>query len=124
MTRALFLRRALRGRCPQCGVGALFGGYARLHRACPECGLVYRREQGAQTGSMYVSAVVTEIFAAALAILLFLATDWPTPVALGVGLVLVLAFSWFWLPRAIGVWVAAEYATDVHNRESWTAPRR
>jgi uncharacterized protein (DUF983 family) len=121
--RKLFALRALKNRCPQCAQGALFAGYARLHPACPSCGLVYRRESGAMTGSMYLSAVVTEIFAALLAVALFLATDWSTPVALSVGLVLVLAFSYFWLPRAIALWVATEYATDVANGESWTSPR-
>src|SRR5215204_4618117 len=53
-------------------------------------------------------AVVTEIFAALLAVALFFATDWSTPVALSVGVALVLAFSYFWLPRAIGLWVATE----------------
>jgi uncharacterized protein (DUF983 family) len=121
--RKLFALRALRGHCPQCGEGALFAGYARLHPVCPACGLVYRRESGAMTGSMYLSAVVTEIFAALLAVALFFATDWSTPVALSVGVALVLAFSYFWLPRAIGLWVATEYATDVSNGESWTRPR-
>jgi uncharacterized protein (DUF983 family) len=121
--RKLFLRRALKSRCPQCGTGALFARYARLHPACPDCGLVYRREQGAMTGSMYLSAIATEVFAALLAVALFFATDWSTPVALGVGLALVVVFAYFWLPRAIALWVAIEYATDVHNGESWASPR-
>jgi len=37
----------------------LFEGYARLKQQCDACGLVFRREQGAMTGSMYMSAVVT-----------------------------------------------------------------
>lgn len=121
--RKRFALRALQSRCPQCAEGPLFAGYARLHPACPACGLVYRRESGAMTGSMYLSAVVTEIFAAVLALVLFFATDWSTPVALTVGLSLVLVFSYVWLPRAIALWVATEYATDVANGESWTRPR-
>jgi hypothetical protein len=75
------------------------------------------------TGAMYVSAVVTEVFAAALAVLLFLATDWPASVAVPVGIALVVVFSYLFLPYAIATWVAVEYATDVHNGESWVSPR-
>ena len=122
--RKLFLLRALKGRCPQCGTGPLFSGYAKLHPACPVCHLVYRREQGSMTGSMYLSAVVTEIFAALVALALFFATDWSTPVALTVGLALVALFAVLWLPRSMAIWAAVEYATDVHNGEAWTSPRR
>ena len=121
--RKVFALRAWRGRCPQCGVGRLFAGYARLRERCPSCGLVYRREQGAMTGAMYVSTVVSELFAAALAVLLFLATDWSAAVAVPVGIALVVVFSYLWLPRAMALWVAVEYATDVSNGESWVSPR-
>jgi uncharacterized protein (DUF983 family) len=121
--RLLFLRRALRKRCPQCGRGALFRGFARLHVRCGECGLVYRRESGSQTGSMYLSAAVTELFAALVALALFFATDWSKTVALTVGVAVVLAFSYLFLPISMAAWVAVEYATDFSNGESWAQPR-
>ena len=116
--------RALRRRCPQCGRGALFRRHARLHERCPTCGLVYRRESGSMTGSMYLSAAVTEIFAAALVLLLWFATDWSTGVALAVGVPLVLSVSFLFLPYSMALWVAVEYLTDVHNREPWARPLR
>jgi hypothetical protein len=76
------------------------------------------------TGSMYLSAIVTEIFAAVLALALFFGTDWSTPVALSVGVACVCLFAYLWLPYAIALWVAIEYATDVHNGERWASPRR
>ena len=122
--RLLFFRRALRKRCPQCGEGALFRRFARLHERCPVCDLTYRRESGSQTGAMYFCAAVTEVFAAAIALALFFFTDWSTPVALTVGVVTVLAFSYSFLPVSMAFWTAVEYATDVMNSERWTAPRR
>lgn len=71
------------------------------------------------TGSMYLSAVATEILAAALVLGIFFATDWSTAVSLAVSVPIVLAFSVWWLPRSIGLWVAVEYLTDVGNREPW-----
>lgn len=117
------MRRALRFRCPQCGEGRLFARYARLAERCRACGLLFRRESGAQTGAMYLSAAVSELFAAAVALALFFGTDWGTVAALGVGTALVLGFAFAFLPYAMALWTAIEYATDVGNREPWARPR-
>lgn len=122
--RVTCLARGWRGSCPQCGQGALFERYAKPRQACARCEHVFRREQGAMTGSMYLSAVVTELFAAGLVLALFLATDWGLALSLGIGIPLVLAFSAWFLPRAIGLWCAIELLTDVHNDEPWARPRR
>ena len=39
------LRRGLRKRCPHCGKGPLFAGWAQLER-CSTCGLVFARNPG------------------------------------------------------------------------------
>lgn len=114
------LARVLRRRCPRCARGPLFRGYGRLASECRQCGLVYRREQGAQTGSMYLSAAVTQCFAALVIGLVWFLTDWSVPLATGVSLVLVGGFCAFFLPYSQALWVAVEYVTDVINREAWT----
>jgi uncharacterized protein (DUF983 family) len=114
------LRRVLRKRCPQCGRGELFARFARLHASCSVCGLVYRREQGAMTGSMYLSAAVTECFAVALLLVAWLwVDDWSTSRFLVVALPLVVGFSWLFLPRSMALWVAVEYSIDLSNGEEW-----
>jgi len=40
------LRRGLARRCPHCGQGALFSGWAHHLERCAECGLVYERNPG------------------------------------------------------------------------------
>jgi uncharacterized protein (DUF983 family) len=40
------LRRGLSRRCPHCGTGPLFKGWADTLDACPSCGLVYERNAG------------------------------------------------------------------------------
>ena len=116
-------RRALTRRCPQCGEGELFRGLARLADDCGTCGLRFRREAGAQTGSMYVSAAVTELFAAAVSIGLFCLTDFDLKTGLLVGTPVVLGFCYAFLPVSMALWVAVEYSTDVSNREAWAVPR-
>lgn len=114
--------RVLRGRCPQCGAGDLFASRYKLEKSCTPCGLVYRREQGSMTGSMYLSAAVTEIFAAFLAVGMFLmGFELVTGLIFG-GLALT-AFCFWFLPHSRAIWIAVEYSTDVGNREEWVDPR-
>jgi uncharacterized protein (DUF983 family) len=40
------LRRGWKRRCPRCGVGPLFEKGIRIHKRCPECGLLYQRDYG------------------------------------------------------------------------------
>jgi uncharacterized protein (DUF983 family) len=121
--RRIVLARVLARRCPQCGRGALFRAYARLASTCPECGLVYRREQGAQTGSMYLTAAISEVFAAVLIFVFWWSFDW-TPLAFVlVTAPIVLAFCAVLLPFAQAAWVGVEYATDLAARAPWAELR-
>jgi uncharacterized protein (DUF983 family) len=115
--------RALRRRCPQCGEGRLFRGYARLEGACAVCGLVYRREAGAQTGSMYMTAAVTQVVAATVIALAWILTDMGLGTFLLISVPLVLGFCLWFLPVSQSLWVAIEYVTDVNNGEEWVQPR-
>lgn len=121
--RRTILARVLARRCPQCGQGALFRGFARLATDCAQCALVYRREPGAQTGSMYLTAILSELFAAGLIFLFWWRFDW-TPLAFVlVTAPLVLAFSILALPWCQALWVGVEYATDLEGREPWAELR-
>ena len=116
------LRALLRGwrrRCPRCGGADLFASTYRLRERCPGCDLVTRREDGAWTGQMYLSAAVTQLVAAALMVVVFLTTDWPLWLSLAVMLPLVVGFCYWSLPRFMAAWVAVEYLTDRSNREPW-----
>jgi uncharacterized protein (DUF983 family) len=115
--------RAWRGRCPQCGEAPLFERFGRLHPGCTECGLVFRREQGSMTGSMYLTAAITQVVAAGMLLAAFVLTDWSLPVFLAVALPAILVFSYAFWPRSIGLWVAVEYLTDLSNGEDWARPR-
>ena len=118
-----FLGRVWSGHCPRCAEGALFASRFRLRQDCAECGLCYRREQGAMTGQMYLSSVVTEIFAALLVLVVFFGTDWSTSTSIAVGLPIVIVFSYWFLPKSMGLWVAIEFMTDIGNREPWIEER-
>ncbi len=51
----------LRQRCPRCRRGRVFRGSLEMNPTCPECGLVFEREQGYFLGAMYVSYTLSTI---------------------------------------------------------------
>ena len=75
------------------------------------------------TGSMYATAIVTEVFAAILILGAWFLTDWSTGTFIAVALPVVLIFSALALPLCQAFWVGVEYLTDVGNGESWVEPR-
>jgi len=117
------LLRVVRSCCPQCGRGRLFDRWAHLRERCGHCGLIYRREDGAELGSMYLGATVSQAFAALVFFAVYFFTDWSRAVSLAVGLPIVVAFCYGFLPMSMAIWTAVEYLTDVANREWWAKPR-
>lgn len=115
-----FVGRAWHGLCPKCGRGRIFRSRFRLVEQCDACGLLMRREAGAMTGQMYLSAVITEIAAAVMVLAIFFLTDWSPLTSIAVGLPLIVIFSYLVMPRSMALWVAVEFMTDVANRETWT----
>ena len=114
-----YVGRAWKRQCPRCGEGVLFASRFRLAERCETCGLVFRREDGAMTGQMYLSAAVTEIVAGLFVLAIFFGTDLGPIPSIAIGLPLIVAFSYWFLPKAMGLWVAIEFMTDVGNREPW-----
>ena len=83
--------RALRLRCPWCGVGPLFAGWFRMHERCSGCGLRFEREAGYFTGAMYVNYVLAVPVMAALAgIVHLLAPAWSFEATVGAAALLFL----------------------------------
>ena len=81
--------RALRRRCPRCGLGNVFTGWTTMAPECPDCGLDFEHEEGYWTGAMLVNLVVT--LAVFLAVFIgFMVLTWPD-VPWGPLLVLVIA---------------------------------
>jgi uncharacterized protein (DUF983 family) len=45
----------VRERCPRCRRGKVFKGLLEMNDPCPQCGLIFQREEGYFLGAMYVS---------------------------------------------------------------------
>lgn len=90
------ISRAVRLRCPQCGVGRLFKGWFTMHEGCGHCGLSYAREPGFYLGSIYLNYGATVILTGGLYALLVLAAGWSHQATLAVCLAMAVVFPvWF-----------------------------
>jgi len=100
------LRRALRLRCPRCGITPLFTGWFAMPVACELCGLRYERAQGYWVGAIYVNYAVTTTVALAGFFLTYPGVPMPTQLALW-GLWVVLFPLWFFR-YSRSLWLALE----------------
>ena len=64
------LGRALRLRCPRCGVGALYRGFLKVRDACASCGLDFRQEPGYYVGAMWLNYGATALSGIAIGVFL------------------------------------------------------
>src|SRR5947209_4314121 len=55
------LSAIVRQRCPRCWKGQMFRGGLKMNDPCPECGLIFQREEGYFLGAMYVSYAISSV---------------------------------------------------------------
>lgn len=101
---------ALRRRCPNCGIGAVFQSWSKLVERCPSCSHRFERHEGYWLGAIATNTAAT--------ILIFMAVFvgmtvllWPDPpwalisvITVAVNLVFPVAFY----PYSKTLWVAIE----------------
>jgi uncharacterized protein (DUF983 family) len=104
------LRRGFRKRCPHCGDGRLFSGWASLER-CSTCGLVFVRNPG-DTWAFTILGDRLPIGAIIVLIYFGVARSHPT---LGLTLIIVLAAVGVWTtPNRWGAGIALHYLSRVY----------
>ncbi len=54
------LARALRLRCPACGQSSIARGVFRIKHHCPQCGSLFKREEGFFVGAILANVMTTE----------------------------------------------------------------
>lgn len=104
--------RALRLRCPWCGVGALFAGWFRMHERCVGCGLRFEREPGYFLGSIYVNYGAAVLLALVLHLLMQYAWHVAIEIQLVVLVALSAAFGLCFFRWARAFWLAFDLSMD------------
>jgi uncharacterized protein (DUF983 family) len=107
---AAALGRGLRKRCPQCGQGPLFSGWAHHLERCPVCGLVYEPNPG-DTWAFTVIGDRIPVAAIILLIYFGVARSHPVP---GIATFVVLGVLLVWTaPNRWGAGIALHYLSRV-----------
>jgi hypothetical protein len=115
MPRGSFILRALgrgwRKRCPHCGQGAIFAGFARHLERCSVCGLVYEKNPG----DTWAYTVFGDRVPVALLIALVYFGIFRGHRALGIAAFVGVFILFFWTsPNRWGVGIAIHYLTRVY----------
>ncbi len=109
------LKRAIRSRCPQCGIGKLFYGWNKVVDRCPACGCELDRRGG---GSWFFTYLTTA-FLTGLIVLFMLFYRMPTLLLQQI----VVAVAWLvlillTLPLRKSIGIAIDFLIDIRSGES------
>ena len=98
---ATVLSRALRLRCPACGIAYIASAPFRLRHHCPNCRALFKREEGFFVGAIMANVLTTEfvILAVCFVWLMLIGSSYETVLA---GLIVVgLIFPVLFLPSQL-----------------------
>lgn len=108
------LLRGWRRRCPNCGQGALFDGYLRVHDHCDACGLEFHHHR-ADDGPAYLTILFVGHLMAPLLHVAFVAFR-PDPLTLALTFTVgCVVLSLYLLPRLKGGMIAFQWARRLHG---------
>ncbi len=99
--------RGWRKVCPACGEAKMFPKYFTMRDKCPQCGVVYERENGEYMASMYLSIIITEFLFVICYIIMNYVLETSLWVTLGVLLPLNGLFPVWFYPKSKSLWAAA-----------------
>jgi uncharacterized protein (DUF983 family) len=111
-TRALL--RGSRKRCPQCGHGRLFAGYARTAPACSACGADFSGHR-ADDAPPYVTTLLVGHVAIPVALAFKQALDPPLFLQIAVFLPATVAAALVLLPATKGALIGVQWANRMHG---------
>lgn len=107
--------RAIRLRCPACGIGPLFCGLFTMAGRCSECGYSYRREPGFYLGSIYINYGVTVICTGLLYGFIVLGLEASHQVALAISVVAAIVLPVLFFRQARAFLLALDNAVNAHQ---------
>ncbi|MDA0369031.1 MAG: DUF983 domain-containing protein [Proteobacteria bacterium] len=113
----LAVRRALRGRCPNCGAGRLMRAYLKPVEQCAACCERYGHIRADDAGPWLTILLVGHLIVPA-ALVVEQNTAWPSWLAMTVWPVAALALALLVLPRAKTLFIGIIWATGAPGSES------
>lgn len=117
---AELIGRALRLRCPNCGVGRVYSGL-KQNDGCTHCHYRYEREYGYFLGALIVTYAVIG-GGALLAMILLIIAEASTPIAIGLPLVVGIVLVPLFTPFSHTLWMAIDLRFDPPKPEDFETP--
>ena len=114
---ATLLGRALRLRCPVCGVGELFGGWFRMPERCARCGFSFERGPGYWLGSIYVNYGLTALLVTIAYFVLFFTDALPQTAVLWLLTAFCVLFPLWFFRYGRSIWIALDLYFDPDQDE-------
>ena len=112
------LVRALRLRCPACGIGHLFYGWFQMRPACMRCGFCFAREPGFYLGSIYINYGATVILTGLLYTVIVLGLGFSNESALAACLTVTSVFPIFFFRYARSFLLAFDSCVNWHQSQA------
>ncbi len=106
------LARAVRVRCPYCGIGRLFAGLIRMNSTCDECGTRFEREPGYFLGSTYINYGITAGLTTVAYVTLHFAFGLPNRVLMPALMSFCVVFPLVFFRYARSLWLALDCFFD------------
>jgi uncharacterized protein (DUF983 family) len=103
------LKRGLRLKCPNCGLGSLYRSPFRMNPSCLYCDLVFEREQGYFIGAVYINVIATETTLLLTVLIYGLITGTITTRILTILFVLALALPLIFFHHSRSLWLAIDH---------------
>lgn len=111
-SRAVLTSRAMRLRCPLCGVGKLYRSWFKMKPSCSLCRLKYEREPGYYLGSIYINYGLTAVLMT-IGYMLGIVFKWAAPsVLLWTAFGFTIVFPLVMFPFSRALWLAFDLAWD------------
>jgi uncharacterized protein (DUF983 family) len=112
----LLLWRAVRLRCPRCGVGKPYRGVFAMYDRCPHCNWEFEREEGYWTGAVAVNLIISELIVAAVVVPLA-AMQTPLLPLFAIGLPATILLPILFYRHSKSFWMAIDFI--VHPVSLW-----
>ena len=108
------LRRGWRGRCPNCGAGALLQGYLTVRPCCTVCGTDFHHHR-ADDGPAYLTILIVGHVMAPLMLFVFIRFRPEPAIMIAFFSIFTVGLSLYLLPRIKGALVALQWAKRMHG---------
>lgn len=108
------IRRGLRGRCPACGEGALFGKFLKVREACPVCGEPFHHHRADDLPPYLVILIVGHLIGS-LILSAETYADWPAWLHMALWPILTIVLCLALIQPTKGAVVGYQWALGMHG---------